>query len=42
MVNDVIRVPSVMAYTLVVISSIERYIDTEVFAICVMTHIQWL
>ena len=39
---DVIRVPSVMTYTLVVMSSIERYIDTDVFTICVMTQIQWL
>ena len=38
---DAIRVPSVMTYTLVV-SSIERYVDTEVCAICVMTQIQWL
>ena len=38
----VTRVPSVMIYTLVMMSSIERYIDTDVCAICVMTHIQWL
>ena len=39
---DVIRVPSVMTYTLVVMSLIQRYNDTGVCAICVMTHIQWL
>ena len=39
---DVICVPSVMTYALVVMSLIERYIDTDVFAICVMTQIQWL
>ena len=38
---DVTRVPSVMTYTLVM-SSIERYIDTDVCAIRVMTHVQWL
>ena len=38
----VIREPSVMTYTLVVMSSIERYINTGVFTICVMTQIQWL
>ena len=27
-----------MTYTIVVMSSIERYIDTDVCAICVMTH----
>ena len=31
-----VRMPSVMTYTLVVMSSIERYIDTDVCAICVM------
>ena len=41
-VYDVIGVPSVMTYTLVVMSSIERYVDTAVCAICVMTQIQWL
>ena len=39
---DVTRVPSVMTYILVVMSSIERYVDTDVCAICMMTHIQWL
>ena len=39
---DVIRVPTVMTYTLVVMSSIQRYIDTDVCAICVITQIQWL
>ena len=39
---DAIRVPSVMTYTLVVMSSIQQYIDTDVYAICVMTQIQWL
>ena len=38
---DVTRVPRVMTYTLVVMSSIEQYIDTDVCAICVMRHIQW-
>ena len=41
-VYDVTHVPSVMTYTLVVMSSIEWYIDTDVCAICVMTQIQWL
>ena len=39
---DAIRVPSVMTYTLVVMSSIQQYINTDVYAICVMTQIQWL
>ena len=39
---DAIGVPNVMTYTLVVMSSIQRYIDTDVCAICVMTQIQWL
>ena len=40
--SDAIRVPSVMTYTLVVMSSKKRYIDTDVCAICVMTQIQYL
>ena len=39
---DAIRVPSVMTYTLVVMSSIQQYINTDVYATCVMTQIQWL
>ena len=39
---DVIFVPSMMTYTLVVMSSIERYIDIDVFTIFVITQIQWL
>ena len=31
---DVIRVPSVMTYTLVVMSSIERYVDRGVCHLC--------
>ena len=31
---DVIRVPCVMTYTLVVMSSIERYVDTNVCHLC--------
>ena len=39
---DVIRVSSVMTYTLVVMSLIQCYSDTHVCPICVMTQIQWL
>ena len=40
--SNPIRAPSVMTYTLVVISSILWYIDTDVSAICDMTQILWL
>ena len=39
---DDIHVPSLMTYTLIVMSWIQKYIDTDMCAICVMTQIQWL
>ena len=39
---DAIRVTILITYTLALMSSIERFIDTDVCAICVMTQTQWL